>query len=72
MQLTNETYMDAIAMLSGILNVTESITNQQTDEVLDSVANYLDVVADFVNTSQVVIGTDVSDQTLSNQPYLIT
>ena len=63
----NETYVDAVATLSQILKGTENNTNEQTDEVLGTVAIYLDNVADFVNTSQVVIDTDVSHQTLSNQ-----
>ena len=67
MQLMNETYVDAVATLSQILKGTENNTNEQTDEVLGTVAIYLDNVADFVNTSQVVIDTAVSDQTLSNQ-----
>ena len=67
MQLMNETYVDAVATLSQILKGTENNTYEQTDEVLGTVAIYLDNVADFVNTSQVVIDTAVSDQTLSNQ-----
>ena len=67
MQLTNETYVDAMAMLSQILKVTESITNEQTDEVLGSVANYLEDVANFVNISQVVIDTAVSDHADTEQ-----
>ena len=66
-QLMNETYVDAVATLSQILKGTENNTNEQTDEVLGTVAIYLDNVADFVNTSQVVIDTAVSHQTLSNQ-----
>ncbi len=58
-QLTNETYVDAVAMLSRIVKATESI-NEQTGEVLGIVANYLDDVADFVNISLVIIDTAVS------------
>ena len=67
LQLTNETYVNAVTTLSQILKITESITNEQTDEVLGSVANYLDDVADFVNISQVVIDTAVSDHADTEQ-----
>ena len=69
MQLMNETYVDAVATISQILKVTENNTNEQIDEVLGTVAIYLDNVADFVNTSQVVIDKAVSDHmhTLSSQ-----
>ena len=67
MQLTNETYVDAAAMLSQTVAVTENNTNEQTGEVLGKVANYLDDLADFVNGPQVIIDRNVS-MTLHNQP----
>ena len=59
MQLTNETYVDSVAMLSQTVKITEDITKEQTGEVLDKVANYLDVLADFVNESNVIIDMNV-------------
>lgn len=59
MQLTNETYVDSVAMLSQTVKITEDITKEQTDEVLDKVANYLDILADFVNESNVIIDMNV-------------
>lgn len=59
MQLTNETYVDSVAMLSQTVKITEDIMKEQTDEVLDKVANYLDILADFVNESNVIIDMNV-------------
>ena len=60
MQLTNQTYVDAVAMLSQTVEVTENNINEQTDEVLGKVASYLGDLADFVNESQVIIDRNVS------------
>lgn len=68
MQLTNQTYVDAAAILSQTVKVTENNTNQQTGEVLSKVASYLDDLADFVNESQVVTDRNVS-VTLQNLPH---
>ena len=59
MQLTNETYVDAVEMLSGAIVATENSTSEQTGEVLGKVAGYLDDLADFVNESNVIIDTNV-------------
>ena len=59
MQLTNETYVDATAMLSKTVKITENNTNEQTGQVLDKVANYFDTLANFVNESNVNIDTNV-------------
>ena len=61
MQLTNETYVDAAAMLSKAVKVTENNTNEQTGQVLEKVANYLNDLANYVNESQVVIDRNVSE-----------
>ena len=61
MQLQNETYVDAVAMLSQTVEETENNINEQTGEVLGKVANYLDYLADFINESQVIIDTNVSE-----------
>ena len=52
--------MDAAALLSQTVKVTENNTNEQTGQVLDKVANYLDDLADFVNESRVIINGNVS------------
>ena len=59
MQLTNETYVDAVGMLSETVVVTENSTSEQTGEVLGKVAGYLDDLADFMNESNVIIDTNV-------------
>ena len=47
-------------MLSQIIALTENNTNEQTNEVLSTTANYFEVLADFVNDSNVIINTTVS------------
>ena len=70
MQLINETYVDAAALLSQTVKVTENNTNEQTGQVLDKVANYLDDLADFVNESQVIINGNVSQTSYTiDQPH---
>ena len=72
MQLTAETYGDSVAMLSQIIALTENNTNQQTNEVLNTTANYFKELADFVNKSNVIINSTVSvddyDLVLKNTP----
>ena len=48
-------------MLSQIIEATEDDTNEQTGEVLGKVASYLENLADFINESQVIIDTNVSE-----------
>ena len=60
MQLTNQTYVEAVVMLSQIIEVTENNTNQQVDEVLGKVARYLDELANYINDSNVIIDMNVS------------
>ena len=72
MQLTNETYVDAVGMLSGAVVATENSTSEQTGEVLDKVAGYLDDLADFVNESNVIIDTNVCMQGNSSIPLPCT
>ena len=62
MQLTNQTFGDAVAMLSQIIALTENNTAEQTSEVLRQVADYFEELADFVNDSEfnVIINTTVS------------
>ena len=59
MQLTNQTYVEAVSILSQTAKVTENNTNEQTGEVLGKVASYLDDLANFVNESNVIIDTNV-------------
>ena len=60
MQLTNQTYGDAVAMLSQIIELTENNTDEQTSEVLSQVATYFEDLANFVNEFNVIINTTVS------------
>ena len=59
-QLTNQTYGDAVAMLSNIVVFTENNTAEQTSEVLSQVATYFEELADFVNEFNVIINMTVS------------
>ena len=68
MQLTEQTYVEAVAMLSQIAEFTENNTNEQTNEVLDKVASYLHALANFLTESKVMIDRDVS-MTLYDQIY---
>lgn len=67
-QLTNQTYVDAMDRLSQTIEVTENNTNEQTDEVLGTVASYLDNLANFVNESNVIIDTNVSVNDMQSAP----
>ena len=60
MQLTNQTYGDAVAMLSQVIELTENNTFVQTSEILNQVATYFRELADFVDKSNVIINTTVS------------
>ena len=60
MQLTNQTYGGAVAMLSQIIELTENNTFVQTSEILSQVATYFRELADFVDKSTVIINTTVS------------
>ena len=60
MQLTNQTYGGAVAMLSQIIELTENNTFVQTSETLSQVATYFRELADFVDKSNVIINTTVS------------
>ena len=60
LQLTIETYVDSVAMLSQIIEFTENTTEEQTSEVLSTTANYFRELALFVNESNVIINSIVS------------
>ena len=60
MQLTSQTYGQAVAMLSTFTEATASNTDIQTDEVLSEVAHFFKELADFVNESNVIINKTVS------------
>ena len=47
-------------MLSQIVEATENNTDVQTNEVLTEVATYLNLLAEFVNESNVIINRTVS------------
>ena len=47
-------------MLSQIIEATENNTDVQTNEVLTEVATYLNLLAEFVNESNVIINRTVS------------
>ena len=59
-QLTSETYVDTVSMLSQIIVLTENNTAEQTSEVLSQVATYFEDLADFVNESNVIVNIAVS------------
>ena len=59
MQLTAETYGDSVAMLAQIVEFTQNNTNEQTNEVLRTIAKYFEALADFVNESNVIINMKV-------------
>ena len=61
LQLTIETYVDSVAMLSQIIEFTENNTNEQTSEVLSTTASYFQELAIFVNESNVTINSTVSE-----------
>ena len=60
MQLTSQTYGQAVAMLSTFTEATANNTDIQTDEVLSEIANYFKELANFVNESNVIINKTVS------------
>ena len=65
MQLTTETYGDSVTILSQVIEFTENNINEQTNEVLSNVANFFEVLVDFVNESSVIINTTVSQCTVA-------
>ena len=60
MQLTVETYVASVAMLSQVIEDTENAEVEQNSGVLGSVANYFGELAVFVNTSNITINVTVS------------
>ena len=60
MQLTEETYGEAVMMLANIVGGTENSTTNQTDRVLMQVADYFSMLATFVNDSDVTVNKTVS------------
>ena len=59
-QLTNDTYGEAVMMLADIIGGTENSTANQNDQVLNQVADYFSTLATFVNASNVTINKTVS------------
>ena len=59
-QLTSQTYGEAVAMLSEFTEATANNADVQTNEVLNEVATYFKKLKDFVNESQVMINMTVS------------
>ena len=57
-------------MLSQIVMFTENDTNEQTSEVLHRVTSYFKELANFVNETDVIINTTVSQSSLRTN-YLI-
>ena len=58
--MTVETYEVAVAMLSQIIEQSESSIVEQNSEVLNTVSNYITELAMFVNSSMIVINETVS------------
>lgn len=59
-QLTNDTYGEAVMMLADIVGGTENSTANQNTKVLTQVAQYFDSLATFINDSNVNITETVS------------
>ena len=59
-QLTTEIYDTAVSRLSQVINTTETNMDQQSSQVLNTVANYTAEVAEFVENSNVIINNTVS------------
>ena len=60
MQLTEETYGEAVMMLANVVGGTENSTANQTDRVLMQVADYFSMLATFINDSDVMVNKTVS------------
>ena len=60
LQLTEGTYGAAVAMLSEVIRPTENDRVEQNEAVLNSVANYFEELAFFVNDSNVTVNATVS------------
>ena len=58
-QLTTETYGEAVSNLTDAIVGTENSETSQSDEVLESVSNYLTTLATFVNASDVIVDRTV-------------
>lgn len=65
-QLTNETLVETIEELSTLVQETEERPVEQSTENLESIANVLGNVANFVNESDIEI-----NKTASNQFHII-
>ena len=59
-QLTEETYGAAVAMLSQAVGQTGDNEIEQNEVVLNTVANYFEELATFVNASNVTVNVTVS------------
>ena len=59
-QLTNDTYGEAVMMLADIVGGTENSTANQNTKVLTQVAQYFNSLATFINDSNVNITETVS------------
>ena len=70
-QLTSQTYGEAVAMLSKFTEATANNTDVQTNEVLNEVATYFKELADFVNESQVMINMTVSKSFISRNDTVL-
>ena len=70
-QLTSQTYGEAVAMLSEFTEATANNTDVQTNEVLNEVATYFKELADFVNESQVMINMTVRKSFISRNDTVL-
>lgn len=61
-QLTNETLVETIEELSTLVQETEERPVEQSTENLESIANVLGNVANFVNESDIEINKTASNQ----------
>ena len=60
LQLTNETLVETVEILSDIVQMTESSPVEQNMEILNNIASTLVNVASFVNNTDIEINENVS------------
>lgn len=65
LQLTTETYGEAVSDLASIIGETEESTGNQTDKVLDTVADYFTTLTTFINQPNVTSNASVSLKLIS-------
>ena len=61
MQLNAESYETAVSMLSQVVEQSQIREDEQTSEVLGTIAGYFTELATFVNNSMLNINSSVSE-----------